>query len=242
MVRYAAKTLIPTGKNGLPEAGRRIDIGDRCLIGPQTELWPVKYPVTGGTRDAFLTEITGLAAVYNQNDYGDVPYPAAGYEAATVKSGGCGPTSVAMIVETLRPHVAFDPSAAAAFSRAVGARVSGGTDMELLSRRVGEKFGLRVKGTNLICELLIHLKNGGVAVANSAGRGMFSTGGHYVVVLAEEGGLLTIADPGFYSGKYGVRYPKRKAAVRVCGKLLRTSPEALDADCVGRMPRYYLFR
>lgn len=242
MVRYAAETLVPCGKNGAPEPGRRIDIGDRCLIGARAGLWPVTYPASGGTRNAFLADISGTAAVYNQNDYADVPYPAAGYEAATLKSGGCGPTCMAMIVETLRPYVSFDPAAAAAFSRAAGARVSGGTDMGLLSRRVGEKFGLRVRGTNLISELLAHLKNGGAAVANTAGRGMFSTGGHYIVVLSEEGGLLTIADPGFYGGKYGVRYPKRKAAVRVCGKLLRASPEVLDADCVGRTPRYYLFR
>ena len=85
-----------------------------------------------------------------------------------------------------------------------------------------------------------HLKAGGVAICNTAGRGMFSTGGHYVVALGFLGDKLCVADPGLYAGKYTTA--RRKAAVQVTGDLLLTDPSTLDADCVGRWPRYYLLK
>ena len=244
MRRCAARTLIPCGADGREQPGRRIDVGDRCLIDARVNgLWPVRYPTPDGLRAAFLPSLRGLAAVYCQRDYPDVPYPARGYEAATVKSGGCGAVSVAMIVETLRPDFSFAPREAAAFAIACGARVPGGTAMSLLGRRLAERWRLQMSETVSAEALLCHLRRGGVAVANVAGRGMFSTGGHYLAVLAEQDGLLTLADPGYYGGKYGARYPRRRAAVQVVGPdhLLRCAPAVLDADCAGRAPRYYLF-
>ena len=97
MRRCAARTLIPCGADGREQPGRRIDVGDRCLIDARVNgLWPVRYPTPDGLRAAFLPSLRGLAAVYCQRDYPDVPYPARGYEAATVKSGGCGAVSAAM--------------------------------------------------------------------------------------------------------------------------------------------------
>lgn len=239
MIRYAAKTLCPAGEDGAPQTGRRIDLGDKCTVGTKGRLWPVSYPVSGGVRAAYLPDLCGLAAVYNQFDYPNVPYPGPGRPDATVKSGGCGPTSMAMVVETLCPGVSFAPAAAAAYARSAGARAPSGTDMGVLSKRAAEKFRLTLSVTSAISALLAHLRAGGIAVANVAGNGMFSTGGHYLVVLAEQDGLLTIADPGLYSGKYASA--KRRAAVKVVGKLLRAAPETLDKDCAGRNPRYYLF-
>ena len=68
---------------------------------------------------------------------------------------------------------------------------------------------------------------------------MFSTGGHFMAVLGELGGKLCIADPGLYSGKYSVN-ARRRASVTVSGDLIFASPAVLDADCVGRWPRYWL--
>ena len=68
---------------------------------------------------------------------------------------------------------------------------------------------------------------------------MFSTGGHYVVALGILGGKVCIADPGLYSGKYSTA--ARKAKVTVSGDLVFADAETLNADCIGRAPRYYLF-
>ena len=60
-----------------------------------------------------------------------------------------------------------------------------------------------------------------------------------MAVLGELGGKLCIADPGLYYGKYSVN-ARRRANVAVSGELIFASPAVLDADCVGRWPRYYL--
>jgi hypothetical protein len=67
---------------------------------------------------------------------------------------------------------------------------------------------------------------------------MFSTGGHYITALGILGGKICIADSGMYVGKYSSA--KRRAAVTVSGDLIFASAATLDADCVGRWPRYYL--
>jgi len=77
-----------------------------------------------------------------------------------------------------------------------------------------------------------------VAICNTAGKGMFSTDGHYVVALGLLDGKICLADPGLYAGKYSTA--RRRAAVTLSGDLLLTTLSVLDADCVGRWPRYYL--
>ena len=101
------------------------------------------------------------------------------------------------------------------------------------------RYGLKVATTSSLPELQRHLIRGGVAICNSAGRGMFSTGGHYVVALGILGGKVCIADPGLYTGKYSTA--ARKAKVTVSGDLVFADAETLNADCIGRAPRYYLF-
>ena len=120
-----------------------------------------------------------------------------------------------------------------------GARVSGGTDMKRLASLICGRYGLKVTTTSSLPELQRHLIRGGVAICNSAGRGMFSTGGHYVVALGILGGKVCIADPGLYTGKYSTA--ARKAKVTVSGDLIFADAETLNADCIGRAPRYYLF-
>ena len=120
-----------------------------------------------------------------------------------------------------------------------GARVSGGTDMKRLAALVARQYGLRFNTTSDRTILLEHLRRGGVAICNTAGRGMFSTGGHYVVALGELGGKVCIADSGLYTGKYSTA--ARRAKVTVSGDLIFADAAPLDADCIGRYPRYYLF-
>ena len=120
-----------------------------------------------------------------------------------------------------------------------GARVSGGTDMRRMAQLIASQYKLKYTTTSSVSELVAHLKRGGVAICNSAGRGMFSTGGHYVVALGMLGGKVCIADPGLYTGKYSTA--ARRAKVQVSGDLIFADPATLDADCIGRYPRYYLY-
>lgn len=180
---------------------------------------------------------------YNQNDYGHVPYPAPGYEQATVKSGGCGVCCAAMVVEGLTGG-SFPPEQAVAFAIACGARVSGGTDFRVLGKAVTRRFGLTMRTENRIAALTRHLRQGGWAVVNVGGDraghiGVFSNAGHYIVARGlDSGGNIILWDPGNYSGKYR-RAGREEVTVRQNDLL--AAPALVDSDAANRSPRYYLF-
>lgn len=182
--------------------------------------------------------------VYNQYNYANVPYPAPGYENATVKSGGCGVCCASMIVENLTGK-SFPPTVSAKYAISCKARVSGGTDIVTLAKHLISDYPLEYKSTNDVSTLIGHIKSGGMAIANVGGdrsgyKGVFSNGGHYIVVLGiDSTGKLIIGDPGLYSGKYSASYRK---VVTVKGDLCYASADVLDKDCANRNPRYYLFK
>lgn len=224
-------------RQGLRDVKSYIASGDLCHISGKTlaGLYPVTYPTARGDKTRWLRDLRGFLC--NQNDYAHLGYPAPGYEKATVKSGGCGVCAAVNALGALCGKQ-VPVREMRDLARAWGARVSGGTDMKRLCSRLAFRYGLKYTTANAIEDLTAHLEKGGVAICNTAGRGMFSTGGHYVVALGLLEGKLCIADPGLYSGKYSTA--KRRAAVTVSGDLLFAAPAVLDADCVGRWPRYYL--
>lgn len=234
----AFKRISVLNAAGLPDAKSYIAAGDLCTVGEKTAtgLWPVTYPTSKGSKTRWVRTLKGFLC--NQNEYADLSYPAPGYLKATIKSGGCGVCAAVNVVGALAGKAIF---VRVMRDLAVngGARVSGGTDMKRLATLVARQYGLRVNTTSDRTTLLEHLRRGGVAICNTAGRGMFSSGGHYVVALGELGGKVCIADSGLYTGKYSTA--ARRAKVTVSGDLIFADAATLDADCIGRYPRYYLF-
>lgn len=237
MKAMAFEKILVLKQNGLSDPGSYIAAGDLCEIEEKSKngLWPVTYPTSRGKKTRWVRTLKGFLC--NQNDYGDLSYVAPGYPRATVKSGGCG---VCASVNAVAALTGKNISVRVMRDLAVegGARVSGGTNMNRMMELLAKQYNLRTATTSSISVLKSHLKKGGVAICNTAGNGMFSTGGHYVVVLGELSGKLCIADSGLYTGKYSSA--KRRAKVDVSGDLLLTDGTTLDADCNGRWPRYYL--
>ncbi len=225
---------------GKADGASYIAAGDLCTVGIKNTLglWQVTYPTRYGPKVRYVRALTGFLC--NQNEYGWLKYPAKGYEQATVKSGGCG---VCAAVNALGALTGRCISVQVMRDLAVqgGARVPGGTDMRKMCELLKIRFGVKWKSTSDVGVLQTHLQTGGVAICNSAGKGLLSTGGHYVTALGMTGGKVCIADPGLYAGKYRANV-KRMANVTVSGDLIFVSPEALDQDCTGRAPRYYLLR
>lgn len=234
----AFKRISVLGSNGLLDSKSYIAAGDHCTIGEKTltGLYPVTYPTSKGLKTRWVRTLTGFLC--NQREYSSLDYKAPGYPNATIKSSGCGVCAAVNVVGALTGKCV---SVRVMRDLAVngGARVSGGTDMRRLAQLIAQQYKLKYITTSSVSELQAHLKKGGVAIANSAGRGMFSTGGHYVTVLGTLGGKLCIADPGLYTGKYSTA--ARRAKVTVSGDLIFADAATLDNDCIGRAPRYYLF-
>lgn len=222
---------------GRIDAKSYIAAGDLCTVSGKTlaGLYPVTYPTARGEKTRWVRDLRGFLC--NQNDYPHLAYAAPGYESATVKSGGCGVCAAVNAVGALTGR-AVPVREMRDLALTCGARVSGGTDMKKLCAALTKAYGVTCTLSNRADDLTAHLERGGVAVCNTAGNGMFSTGGHYVVALGLLDGKVCVADPGLYTGKYGSA--KRRKAVSVTGDLLLTDAAAVDADCVGRWPRYYL--
>ena len=223
---------------GLPDRASYIAAGDLCQIGEKTAagLWPVTYPTKKGQKTRWVRSLKGF--LVNQNNFARISYPAKGYEKATIKSSGCGVCSAIIALGAVTGSM-ISVQTMRDWAVNWGARVPGGTDMNKLLRLLSGRFPFRVRQTNDRNVLLGHLRAGGAAICNVSGKGMFSTGGHFMAVLGELGGKLCIADPGLYSGKYSVN-ARRRANVTVSRELIFASPAVLDADCVGRWPRYWL--
>ena len=83
-----------------------------------------------------------------------------------------------------------------------------------------------------------------MAIANVGGNrpgyiGVFSDGGHYVVVADLVGSKAIVLDPGYYAGKFNK--PGRSGKVSVAGNKCICNMSVLADDTANRAPAYWLF-
>ena len=182
---------------------------------------------------------------FNQHNYSTTPYPSSSNPKATVETGGCGPTSAAMIISNMTTSI-VDPIAMANYSIKNGARIDGGTDLNKLATAMSKDYGLTFTATTDETQLMAHLKTGGMAVANVGGDrpgyvGVFSDGGHFIVVAGlDASGKLIILDPGYYVGKF--KKTGRAGKVTVNGNYCICDVSVLASDTSNRNPSYWLFK
>ena len=181
---------------------------------------------------------------YNQNDYAHIPYPYNGDYARNVATSGCGPCSCCMVVEALTGQT-FTPEEAVEVSFAAGARQAHGTEMSLLAPAVCQKFGLKYELTDDAGKVLQFLQEKrGLVVANAGGDregwiGVFTVGGHYIVLAEAQGREITVWDPSIKPGKFDRE--GRRDKVRVEGNLVYADIGVIAKDCDNRTPAYTLF-
>ena len=142
----------------------------------------------------------------------------------------------------------FPPDKAAEYAIKCGARISGGTDMKLLSACICRDYRLVRELTDDVGKLTASLKNGAVAVCNVGGdrdgyEGVFSDGGHYLVAVGAADDAVLLVDPGMYDTKYSGEYRSSKVNVlSIRAGLIAADRAVLDKDCANRAPRYYIFQ
>jgi len=181
---------------------------------------------------------------YIQNDYPNIPYPGPGEPDETVADAGCGPCSCCIVVEALTSNT-FTPAEAVELALAVGARDKSGTDISTLAPFVCKKFGLHYELTNDCGHVLQFLQEGrGMAVANVGGNregyaGIFSEGGHFIVLAAAKGREIEILDPWREEGRF--EKPGRQGKVRAESGRFYTDVGVIARECDNRTPAYTLF-
>lgn len=181
---------------------------------------------------------------YCQLDYGHVPYVSPTSPNGNLSNNGCGPISCTMILENLL-GLDFPPEEAARFAKAAGAREGFGTNYYILADAMAENFPLNLVVTE-DCEEMIEFMRAkkGMVVANTYGdrdgyTGVFSDGGHYVVVTEAEGDEICVLDPMYKEGSGRFDIPGRKGKVRMEGNLAYADYRVLKMDC--RERPFFLF-
>jgi len=107
----------------------------------------------------------------------------------------CGPTCLSMICLYFLEDAKYTPRYIADWAKEAGYYIDGsGTIMAIMSEGAKE-LGLNVENIPLNpANMLKHLKNGNLIVC-SMGPGIFTTAGHYILLVGEQDGKVIIHDP-----------------------------------------------
>lgn len=122
---------------------------------------------------------------YDQNNYGS--YNFCGKKNETIKTSGCGPTSMAIIVSTYENNSKYDPVYMMGEARKTGYCGGGITgtspgffkkEANIMKYKYYQASKRSTKDLNLVLQ---HLSQGDLVIAHM-GSGHFTSGGHYIVL------------------------------------------------------------
>lgn len=166
-----------------------------------------------------LGNYTGLT-YYSQIDsrWKNHMYSSVGDSTQTVGTSGCGPTSAAMIVTAIKGTIT-PPEMADLFVNNGYRSASNGTYLSAF-RWVADVFDIGYQETYSLDTAVDLLKDNNYLIV-SCGNGLFTTGGHLMVITGIEGDTLKIYDPYLYSGKFDTS--TRRGKVTVSGNIVYCS-------------------
>ncbi len=152
---------------------------------------------TEGDRIVYDTEIgcVGEAVYYNQ---GEEPWASLPYGGSNIRSSGCGPTALAIVISTLTGE-AVTPEMTGKFAISGGHYVKGKGTSHAFPAAAASHWGLSVvrMRREKMNEVVKGLKDGKMAVVICAENTISGSNGHYIVLTGvTDSGYLTIADPG----------------------------------------------
>ena len=150
--------------------------------------------------DIELGDYKGLT-YYSQIDsrWSNKMYSSVGNSSQTIGTSGCGPTSAAMIVTATKGTIT--PDTMADLFVKYGYRSANNGTYWSAFRAVADEFDIGYTETTDIQRALQLLQSNNYVVA-SCGNGLFTTGGHFIVLTELNGDTITVYDPYLYAGKF----------------------------------------
>ena len=133
------------------------------------------------------------------NRWKNHPYTITGSKTQTIGSSGCGPTSAAMIVSSIKGTVLPDQMGDLYVSH--GYRTANNGTYWSAFTWTAKYFDIEYKQASSVDGMIDLLKQNYYCIV-SCSNGLFSTGGHYIVVYGIDGDTLKIFDPYLYNGKF----------------------------------------
>lgn len=161
--------------------------------------------------DVELGDYKGLT-YYSQLDsrWANKPYTSCGNGSQTIGSSGCAPTCASMIVTACKG--AITPDAMCNLFVKYGYRSSNNGTYLSAFRAVADEFNIGYEETYNLDRAVELLKNNHY-VAASCANGLFTTGGHLILIVGIDGDTLKIYDPYLYSGKFETSTRRGKVTV-----------------------------
>lgn len=158
-----------------------------------------------------LGDYVGLT-YYNQTDsrWKYHMYSSVGNSSQTIGTSGCGPTSAAMIVTAIKGTIT--PDTMGDLFVQYGYRSSNNGTYWSAFRAVADEFDIGYQETYSLDTAVNLVRNNNYVVV-SVGNGLFTTGGHFIVIVGIEGNTLKIYDPYLYSGKFDTSTRRGKVTV-----------------------------
>lgn len=146
------------------------------------------------------------------NRWRNDPYTITGNPSQTIGISGCGPTAAAMVVSSIKGIITPPQMANLYVENGFRSR-DNGTYWSAF-KWTANKFGIGFEETTSLNQAIELVKNNYYVIV-SVNDGLFTSGGHFVVLVGISGDYLEIFDPYLYSGKFDI--PSRKGKVTVEG-------------------------
>ena len=172
----------------------------------------IAYNGAEKTPNVQLGEYSGLT-YYSQidNRWKNKMYSSVGNIAQTIGTSGCGPAAAAMVVSSIKGNIT--PDQMADLYMKYGYRSANQGTYWSAFKWTADVFDIGYSECYKLDEVINKLKDNHYIIA-SCNQGLFTYGGHFVVLVGLEGNYIKIYDSNLYNGKYDVASRRGKAIVK----------------------------
>lgn len=172
----------------------------------------IAYNGAEKTPNVQLGEYSGLT-YYSQIDkrWKNKIYSSVGNTAQTIGTSGCGPAAAAMVVSSIKGNIT--PDQMADLYMKYGYRSANQGTYWSAFKWTADVFDIGYSEYYKLDDAIAKLKDNHYIIA-SCNQGLFTYGGHFVVLVGLEGNYIKIYDSYLYNGKYDVASRRGKAIVK----------------------------
>ncbi len=151
-------------------------------------------------------------------------YSSVGNSSQTIGTSGCGPTSAAMVVSSIKGNIAPDQMANLYVN--YGYRSANQGTYWSAFKWTADVFDIGYSECYKLDDAVAKLKDNHYIIA-SCNQGLFTYGGHFIVLVGVEGDYIKVYDPYLYNGKFDVS--SRRGKTTVSGNTVYVSIENFRA-------------
>ena len=172
----------------------------------------VAYEGSEKTPNVQVGEYAGLT-YYSQldNRWKNQMYSSVGNSTQTIGTSGCGPTSASMVVSSIKGNIT--PDVMADLYTQYGYRSASQGTYWSAFKWTADVFNIGYSECYRLDDAIAKLKDNHYIIA-SCNQGLFTYGGHFIVLTGVEGDYIKVYDPYLYSGKFSTSSRIGKAEVK----------------------------